>query len=98
MFANTLDARALLKRSFEAAKATKPSHTYTEKTSERDPNRRSVVFPVDSDFADEVIHQARDFFREAGFTKSVPKVYTNVNMFNNKLYFKTYVRVIAYTA
>lgn len=96
MFASTLDARALLKRSFEAAKATKPSHTYTEKTTERDPNRRSVVFSVDPDFADEVIHQARDFFQEAGFTNSVPKLYCNAKMFGTELFMTTYVRVIAY--
>jgi len=96
MFASTLDARNLLKLAFEAASANLPSHTYTEKTTERDPNRRSVVFAVDSDFADEVIHQARDLFQEAGFTSSVPKLYTNAKMFGTKLFMTTYVRVIAY--
>jgi hypothetical protein len=93
MFASTLDARALLKLAFEAAGANKPSHTYTEKTTERDPKRRSVVFQVHPKFADEVIHQARDFFSEAKFTKSIPKLYTTVDFYG---YQTTYIRVIAY--
>lgn len=92
MFASTLDARALLKLAFEAAGSNKPSHTYTEKTTKRDPKRRSVVFPVDMKFADEVKHQARDFFQEAGFTKSVPKLYTHFSCG----YLAYYIRVIAY--
>jgi len=51
------------------------------------------VFRVHPDFADEVIHQARDFFKEAGFTKSVPKLYTT---FNSYMHHGTYIRVIAY--
>ena len=96
MFASTKEARSLLKLAFEAAGSNLPSHTYTEKTSEYDKDRRSVVFPVSDEFADEVIHQARDFFQEAGFTKSVPKVYTNANMLGSKLFLTTYIRVIAY--
>ena len=96
MFASTKEARSLLKLAFEAASANHPSHTYTEKTTEYDPRRRSVVFPVDPDFADEVIHQARDFFREAGFTKSVPKLYTNFVASFPRGYVVNYVRVIAY--
>ena len=92
MFASTKEARALLKLAFEAAGSNKPSHTYTEKTTENDPDRRSIVFPVDMEFADEVKHQARDFFQEAGFTSSVPKLYTNYSM--GQLVY--YIRVIAY--
>ena len=93
MFASTLEARKLLKLSFKAAGATLIQGTYTDKTTKRDANRRSVVFRVHPDFADEVIHQARDFFKEAGFTKSVPKLYTT---FNSYMHHGTYIRVIAY--
>ena len=91
MFASTKQARALLKLAFKAAKANLPSHTYSEKTTKRDPNRRSVVFPISPALADEVIHQARDLFKEAGFTKSAPKLYTCCYFTHN-----TYIRVIAY--
>ena len=96
MFASTTQARALLRKAFKLANSETPRNTYTEKTTERDPNRRSVVFAVNPDFADEVIHQARDFFQEAGFTKSVPKLYCNAKMFGTELSMTTYVRVIAY--
>lgn len=96
MFASTTQARSLLKLAFEAASVNRPTHTYTEKTSEFDKDRRSVVFPVNPDDADEVIHQARDFFQEAGFTKSVPKLFCKANMYGTKLFMTTYVRVIAY--
>jgi hypothetical protein len=92
MFASTLKARELLKLSFQSASADLPASTYTEKTTDRDANRRSVVFPVQPDLADEVIHQARDFFQELGFSKSVPKLYTT---FSSGMH-RTYIRVIAY--
>ena len=92
MFASTLEARKLLKLSFKAAGAALIAGTYTDKTTKRDANRRSVVFRVHPDFADEVIHQAREFFKEAGFTKSVPKLYTT---FVSGMH-RTYIRVIAY--
>lgn len=93
MFASTLDARNLLNLAFEAADAPKPLHTYTEKTSEHDPKRRSVVFPIDSDDADDVATFASDFFTEAGFTSSKPVVTFNKDYSG---YIRAYIRVIAY--
>ena len=92
MFASTIEARKLLKLAFKSSGANLPGNTYTDKTTENDPTRRTVVFPVHPDDADEVIHQARDFFQEAGFTKSVPKLYTTFSLYTHQ----TYVRVIAY--
>lgn len=93
MFASTKEARSLLKLAFEAASAPKPSNTYTEKTSKYDPNRRSVVFPVDFDDAGDVATFAYDFFKEAGFTSSKPVV-TFKQDFSG--YIQSYIRVIAY--
>jgi len=92
MFASTIEARKLLKLAFKSSGANLPENTYTDKTTKNDPTRRSVVFPVHPDYADEVIHQARDFFQEAGFTKSVPKLYTTFSLYTHL----TYIRVIAY--
>ena len=93
MFASTRDARSLLNLSFEAAGVNRPSHTYTEKTSENDPSRRSVVFPLHSDDADEVATFAADFFEEAGFTSSKPVVCFTKDYSG---YIRAYIRVIAY--
>jgi len=89
MFATTLRARALLKLAFEATNCA-VAHTYTEKTSERDPKRRSVVFPVYGD-SNKVLKIATEMFKECGYTKSIPKLTTS-----DTLYGAEYIRVIAY--
>ena len=93
MFASTTRARALLKLAFKAAGSKVPSHTYTEKTTERDPKRRSVVFPVDPSFADEIKHNAREVFRDVGYNESIPQLHTHV-VYGG--YVTMYIRVIAY--
>ena len=87
MFASTLRARAILKLAFEAANC-KVEHTYTEKTTKSDPNRRSVVFPCYGD-TEKVLKIATQMFKEVGYTKSIPKV-------TESPYFGSYIRVIAY--
>ena len=87
MFATTLSARALLKLAFEATNCA-VEHTYTEKTTKRDPKRRSVVFPVYGD-TDKVLKIATQMFKECGYTKSIPKL-------TESDYFGSYIRVIAY--
>jgi hypothetical protein len=87
MFASTLRARAILKLAFEAADC-KVEHTYTEKTTKRDPNRRSVVFPCYGD-TEKVLKIASMMFNELGYTKSIPKL-------TDSPYFGSYIRVIAY--
>ena len=96
MFASTLSARRLLKLAFKVTGSKVPSHTYTEKTTERDPNRRSVVFPVDPAFADEIKHTARELFLDAGYNESIPQLYTHVMSGGYKPYVTMYMRVIAY--
>ena len=93
MFASTVRARALLKLAFEAAGVNKPSHTYTEKTSEYDKDRRSVVFPVHPEDASDVLTFAKDFFSEVGYTKSMPKITVATDSYG---YPTSYIRVIAY--
>ena len=88
MFASTLRARAILKLAFEAANCEIPRHTYTEKTTENDTKRRSVVFPCYGD-TDKVLKIATQMFKEVGYTKSIPKL-------TDSDYFGSYIRVIAY--
>jgi len=90
MFATTLRARALLKLAFEATGVDVPRHTYTEKTTENDPKRRSVVFPVYGDSV-KVLKIATEMFKECGYTKSIPKLTTSETMYGAE-----YIRVIAY--
>jgi hypothetical protein len=87
MFASTLRARAILKLAFEAANC-KVEHTYTEKTTKYDANRRSVVFPCYGD-TEKVLKIATQMFKEVGYTKSIPKL-------TDSPYFGSYIRVIAY--
>jgi hypothetical protein len=89
MFANTLRARALLKLAFEACHCA-VAHTYTEKTSERDPKRRSVVFPVYGD-SEKVLKIATQMFKECGYNESIPKLTVSDTMYGSE-----YIRVIAY--
>ncbi len=93
MFASTTRARALLKLAFKAARVEVPSHTYTEKTSERDPNRRSVVFPVNVDYVEDIMHFATPMFEEVGYNESMPKVSICKDYSG---YVRAYIRVIAY--
>lgn len=88
MFASTIRARAILKLAFEAANCELPKHTYTEKTTENDANRRSVVFPCYGD-TNKVLKFATAMFKEVGYTKSIPKL-------TESDYFGSYIRVIAY--
>ena len=88
MFASTTRARALLKLAFEATNVDVPHHTYTEKTTENDPKRRSVVFPCYGD-TDKALRIATKMFKECGYTKSIPKL-------TESPYFGSYIRVIAY--
>ena len=91
MFATTLRARALLKLAFEATNCA-VEHTYTEKTTKRDPKRRSVVFPCYGD-SRKVLEIARDMFTKAGYTSRIPKL-TSPEIY----YGPEYIRVIAYIA
>ncbi len=93
MFASTLSARRLLKLAFKAASVKLPSHTYTEKTSERDANRRSVVFPIHIDYVEDVMNFATTMFEETGYNESMPKVSICKDYSG---YIRAYIRVIAY--
>lgn len=93
MFASTLSARRLLKLAFKAASVKVPSHTYTEKTSERDSNRRSVVFPIHIDNAEFVMPIAIAIFKETGNKESIPKLTISKDYTG---YIRAYIRVIAY--
>lgn len=87
MFATTTQARALLRKAFTLANSELPRNTYTEKTTKRDTNRRSVVFPCYQD-TDKVLEIARLLFKEAGIS-CIPKMTASD-------YFGSYIRVIAY--
>jgi hypothetical protein len=93
MFASTLSARRLLKLAFKAASVEVPSHTYTEKTSETDTARRSVVFPVNVDYVEDIMHFATEMFKETGYNESIPKVSICKDYSG---YIRAYIRVIAY--
>jgi hypothetical protein len=89
MFATTKQARAILRQAFKAANCA-VEHTYTEKTTENDPKRRSVVFPCYGD-SRKVLEIARDMFIKAGYTSRIPKL-TSPEIY----YSPDYIRVIAY--
>ena len=93
MFATTVQARTLLKLAFEAAGSNKPEHTYTEKTSEFDKDRRSVVFPVHPRDAFDVIDFAKSMFEEQGYNESMPRLTITTDVYGSE---NTYIRVIAY--
>jgi hypothetical protein len=90
MFASTIRARKVLRLAFEQAGEKIPLHTYTERTTDRDENRRSIVFPCYGDSV-KVVNIARKMFRELGFYGSVPKI-TRCDSFGHN----EYIRLIAY--
>jgi hypothetical protein len=92
MFATTKQARAILRLAFKEADC-QVSHTYTEKTSETDTARRSVVFPIHIDDAEDVMHFATAMFEETGYTESMPKLSICKDYSG---YIRAYIRVIAY--
>ena len=44
MIADTISVRNMIRQSIGETQSTVKNHTYTEKTTEKDPSRRSVVF------------------------------------------------------
>lgn len=91
MYASTTQARKLLKLAFASCNATVPSHTYTEKTTDYERNRRSIVFPVYGDaLAEQIANEATKLFKEF-------KLYESRVRVTHSLYSgASYIRVIAY--
>lgn len=87
-YANTTTAREILRKAFVEANMTFGKTTYTEKTTDFDPDRRSVCFTIDDGDATLVVKIAKRMFKDAGFTKSVPYATSAPHT--------GYVRVIAY--
>ncbi len=91
MFASTTRARALLKLAFDASNVDVPRHTYTERTTDADTERRSVVFPIWNDEgATKVFNFATRIFKEAGYAES------KIRLTRSDYSGCSYIRVIAY--
>lgn len=91
MFASTLKAREILRKACDTAGTEIPDHTYTEKTTDNDRNRRSVVFPLRSESkARLVVQEANRQFEALGLKSRA--VVTNFKYRD----WVWYVRVIAY--
>jgi hypothetical protein len=95
MFASTQFARSVLKQVCRDNNVTF-SNTYTEKTSQNDTKRRSVVFPISGSDADvaRALSQAKQAFFDAGLYQTAPKL--TQSPFSYGYGGLKYFRVIAY--
>jgi len=95
MFASTQFARSVLKQVCRDNNVTF-SNTYTEKTSQNDTKRRSVVFPISGSDADiaRALSQAKQAFFDAGLSQTAPKL--TKSPFRYGYGGLKYFRVIAY--
>ena len=89
MYATTKQARAIFKQVLDTTKW----GSWTDKTSDSDPKRRSVSVCI----ADpSILPKVRALFAAAGFDQSVPKVTCLESDFASYTRGGTYLRVIAY--
>jgi hypothetical protein len=95
MFANTRFARSVFKKVC-ADNNLRVGNTYTEKTTKRDRNRRSVSFQIFGSNADaqKALTQAKQAFFDAGLAQTAPKL--TESPFSYGYGGLTYLRVIAY--
>lgn len=90
MFASTRFARSVIRNALKNNNV-KFANTYTEKTTENDPDRRSVVFQIGNDKSEQVLNEVTRELTNAGFTDSKAKITRSPFGFGS-----TYIRVIAY--
>jgi len=89
MYATTKQARAIFKQVLDTTKR----GSWTDKTSDSDPKRRSVSVCISDP---SILPKVRALFAAAGFDQSVPKVTCIESDYASYTRGGTYLRVIAY--
>ena len=95
MFATTIIARNIIRSALSAKSINIDNHSYTDKTSNKDVNRRSVVFkasPINNKA--ELIDYINSEFIKYGFSNKI--TITNQKFPNGYITPYTYIRVISY--
>jgi hypothetical protein len=98
MLSSTISARNIIRYALSSTSINIDKHSYTDKTSVNDPNRRSVVFktsPINN--KEELIDYINSEFEKFGYSNKVTitnQRYPNAFANGNNPY--TYIRVIAY--
>lgn len=90
---NTKQARNLMKIALDVNNATYHG-CWTDKTSKRNPNRRSVSFMISDTKADAILATLKQVYQDLGYTSRI-KLTTNKTNVNMREGGNTYIRAIA---